>query len=81
MGASMITNDGIESHGYESNFGSNSDPQDDEDKPFDMEKKANISTASWMIVTYLMIMFLTLRICRVIDKTKEGGVFALFHPV
>eukprot|EP00957_Ditylum_brightwellii_P027311 2064874-Ditylum_brightwellii.AAC.1 len=49
FGTSTITYDGIESHGYDSNFGSDSDPQDEEDNTFDMEKKKNIPTTSWMI--------------------------------
>eukprot|EP00957_Ditylum_brightwellii_P126315 9630359-Ditylum_brightwellii.AAC.1 len=45
----MITDDGIESHGNDSNVGSDFDPQDEEDKTFDMEKKKSVPTASEMI--------------------------------
>eukprot|EP00957_Ditylum_brightwellii_P000853 67912-Ditylum_brightwellii.AAC.1 len=49
IGTSIITNDGVESHGYDSNFGSDSVPQDKEDKTFDLEEMECVPTATWMI--------------------------------
>eukprot|EP00957_Ditylum_brightwellii_P187711 14293484-Ditylum_brightwellii.AAC.1 len=71
IGTFMITDDVVESHGYNGNFGSDSVLQDEENKAFDLEETESIPAASWMIVTYLRMVLLGLLIWRMIRERKK----------